>query len=650
MKKSIKSILALVLVAIMSTMCVHAEDSQLTLEERIYEHNRKWDAQIPLVSYDDAMGLDYYYRWTVDVQLTDEEKDSYIYELSDNGKVRISYIVPKKEWPYDEEVIDSDYFALVAFKGKKELVLPAARNSSGAVIYTGDDSVYKYFDYTYINMPCDYGAWKTDKDKAYGAYIKFTNKFIVAVSAEEYAKALDTTTNLTERHYYFNISRGRYENYKIIEGKAVTYPDMKKPLVPDEVFMEAGAEGEGDRRKPLDISVEDMRKAPADPFEDNPVELPPECASHEHGTNILYGHSTTYDYRKYFPEGRIVFNVNVPKECFPDISSDGELTVVIQRYQQYYVSRDRKATDLDYKWLYGIEDTFVVTLAGDLSEKLMYNDYGFFYGKYYLQPICFWEDGRFTYRYDPNDKSVPYIKVERPKEYAETGIKRIGIVIDDQYYSVPMEEALIDFDVEVAMAKNRELAPYLVRYIRADREVNNELENVITDEMIAKFAKYPPKNIGLSGNVEENKEIENKETEKEPETKPENPTDTPTESKDDIKILLDKLILDFSDQNPILEDGRVLVPMRAIFEALGATVEWDEETRTITARKGDTIITLQIGKNEIVKNGETVELDTKAQIMNDRTLVPLRAVSESFDNKVEWNGEEKTVTIVTDET
>lgn len=167
--------------------------------------------------------------------------------------------------------------------------------------------------------------------------------------------------------------------------------------------------------------------------------------------------------------------------------------------------------------------------------------------------------------------------------------------------------------------------------------------------MIAKFAKYPPKNIGLNGNVEENKEIENKETEKEPETKPENPTDTPTESKDDIKILLDKLILDFSDQNPILEDGRVLVPMRAIFEALGATVEWDEETRTITARKGDTIITLQIGKNEIVKNGETVELDTKAQIMNDRTLVPLRAVSKSFDNKVEWNGEEQTVTIVTDE-
>ena len=665
MKKSIKSILALVLVAILSTMCVHAEDFQLTSEEEVNEYYKKWDEEISAVSYDDAMGIDYYYRWTIDVQLTDDEKDLYIYELSDNGKVQISFILPKNEWPYDENVIEKEYSALFAIKGKKELVLPMTYGDNSSSVWVADsDGKYKSFCGTFIDVYCDFDKWKTDKDRALGAYIRLRNENVITVNAEEFIKAQDTTMNLPDRYGYMSSSRDKIDEMlswgaKKIAAKAVTYPDMKKPVVPDEVFMEAGVEG-CEKSKPLDISVEEMRKAPVDPFEDIPVVLPPECASHDHDGMVLYGHCEYrgYSYAKTFPEGKLVFNVNVPEEYFSDISSDGNLTVVMQQYQYYSVSRERNATDLNYKRR-NINDEFVVTIVGDLGEKKMFTQNGYYNGNYYLEPICYWdEEGRIQYRHEylpagaryKHDKAVPYIRVEKTEECAKTGIESIGIMIEDQYYSVPAEEALIDFDAETAMASHHRFAPYLVRYMRADREVNNELENVITDEMIAKFAKYPPKNIGLNGNVEENKEIENKETEKEPETKPENPTDTPTESKDDIKILLDKLILDFSDQNPILEDGRVLVPMRAIFEALGATVEWDEETRTITARKGDTIITLQIGKNEIVKNGETVELDTKAQIMNDRTLVPLRAVSESFDNKVEWNGEEKTVTIVTDET
>lgn len=85
--------------------------------------------------------------------------------------------------------------------------------------------------------------------------------------------------------------------------------------------------------------------------------------------------------------------------------------------------------------------------------------------------------------------------------------------------------------------------------------------------------------------------------------------------------------------------------MRKIFEELGAKIDWDEETQTVTATIGEVVITLQIGKNEITKKGITTEIDAEAQLVNDRTLVPLHAVSESFGNKVTWNAETKTVEI-----
>ena len=91
------------------------------------------------------------------------------------------------------------------------------------------------------------------------------------------------------------------------------------------------------------------------------------------------------------------------------------------------------------------------------------------------------------------------------------------------------------------------------------------------------------------------------------------------------------------DQPPIIENDRVLVPMRAIFEKLGAEVEWDEESKTVTATQDETNIVMQAGNTTLIKNGEEITLDAPPQIVNERTLVPVRAVSESFDAEVDWN-------------
>ncbi len=99
------------------------------------------------------------------------------------------------------------------------------------------------------------------------------------------------------------------------------------------------------------------------------------------------------------------------------------------------------------------------------------------------------------------------------------------------------------------------------------------------------------------------------------------------------------------DQPPIIESDRTLVPLRAIFEAFGATVEWDEATKTITANKATITLSLQIGSNILYKNDEQIMLDVPAKIIGGRTLVPIRAISESFGAQVNWNGDLKMVEI-----
>ena len=99
------------------------------------------------------------------------------------------------------------------------------------------------------------------------------------------------------------------------------------------------------------------------------------------------------------------------------------------------------------------------------------------------------------------------------------------------------------------------------------------------------------------------------------------------------------------DQPPVIQNDRVLVPLRVIFESLGASVSWDDATRTITSIKGDTTLRLTIGSNTLYKNSEGIAIDVPAQIINNRTMVPIRAVSEALDAQVVWDNNNRSVTI-----
>ena len=101
-----------------------------------------------------------------------------------------------------------------------------------------------------------------------------------------------------------------------------------------------------------------------------------------------------------------------------------------------------------------------------------------------------------------------------------------------------------------------------------------------------------------------------------------------------IKVLLDGQELAF-DVPPQLINDRTMVPMRKIFEAMGANVEWNGDTQTVTATKEDITVIMQIDNTVIKVNDETITLDVPPQLVDSRTLVPARAVAESLKAKEE---------------
>ncbi|MFU2158929.1 stalk domain-containing protein, partial [Caldisericum sp. AR60] len=101
------------------------------------------------------------------------------------------------------------------------------------------------------------------------------------------------------------------------------------------------------------------------------------------------------------------------------------------------------------------------------------------------------------------------------------------------------------------------------------------------------------------------------------------------------------------DQAPVIVNGRTLVPIRFISEAFGSTVEWNGSTREVTIKLLNNTIVLKIDSPTATVNGYTVYLDAPATIIKQtgRTVVPLRFVSDSLGADVTWNATDKSVTV-----
>ena len=122
----------------------------------------------------------------------------------------------------------------------------------------------------------------------------------------------------------------------------------------------------------------------------------------------------------------------------------------------------------------------------------------------------------------------------------------------------------------------------------------------------------------------------------------------------DIVVEIDGVAVEFDVQPQIIND-RTMVPMRKIFESLGAKVEWIPEMERVVATYGSSIINMKVNDNKftvtdvVLEEVREIELDVPVQIVDSRTLVPVRAVSEALGKTVDWDGENLKVIITTGE-
>jgi thiol-disulfide isomerase/thioredoxin len=112
----------------------------------------------------------------------------------------------------------------------------------------------------------------------------------------------------------------------------------------------------------------------------------------------------------------------------------------------------------------------------------------------------------------------------------------------------------------------------------------------------------------------------------------------------EIKIYFNNSRL-ISDVSPIIKNGRTLVPIRALLEAFDATVSWDSESKTIICKKNYTSIKLVVGQKSACVGDVCSLLDTAPIIVNSRTLVPLRFISETFGFNVSWDEKTRSIFI-----
>lgn len=115
-------------------------------------------------------------------------------------------------------------------------------------------------------------------------------------------------------------------------------------------------------------------------------------------------------------------------------------------------------------------------------------------------------------------------------------------------------------------------------------------------------------------------------------------------TKDEVTIVVNGQTQYFP-QPAVIKDGRILVPLRGIFETLGAKVTWNEVTQTATGVKDKNKVIVQLGNKVAYVNDKEVELDVPAQTINGSIMVPLRFVSESFGASINWDSSTKTVYI-----
>ncbi len=111
-----------------------------------------------------------------------------------------------------------------------------------------------------------------------------------------------------------------------------------------------------------------------------------------------------------------------------------------------------------------------------------------------------------------------------------------------------------------------------------------------------------------------------------------------------VSVYVDNEKIEF-DVNPIIENGRTLIPLRGVFEKLGANVDWNKNLSEVVIKDKSNEIEMLLGKNKVMVNGEIKDIDVPTIMINSRTFAPLRFITENLGHTVTWDGSTNSVYI-----
>ena len=104
-------------------------------------------------------------------------------------------------------------------------------------------------------------------------------------------------------------------------------------------------------------------------------------------------------------------------------------------------------------------------------------------------------------------------------------------------------------------------------------------------------------------------------------------------AQDEIKVYVDNERVDF-DVEPIIENGRTLIPLRGVFEKLGARVDWNKNLLEVVIKDDNNEIEMILGKDKVMVNGIIKDIDVPTRMINSRTFAPLRFIAENLGHTV----------------
>ena len=206
---------------------------------------------------------------------------------------------------------------------------------------------------------------------------------------------------------------------------------------------------------------------------------------------------------------------------------------------------------------------------------------------------------------------------------------------------------LVDGDKKIELeSKDLEGEYNKVWEIKTAKEKSKELTIAVWVDVMDQIAGGKPgageQKAILSIDWDKAKEVETKEPKEEQKEEPK--MEMPKTDTNKINVSVNKEIIEM-DVNPYIKNSRTMVPVRFISEALGLKVGWDAKTKTVIVGEEDKVM-LVIGENKITKADKTtITIDAPAEISNQRTFVPVRAIAEIFNSKVGWDAKTKTVLI-----